>query len=121
MRGRGTVVNVSSDAAVAAYERWGAYGASKAALDHLTRTWAAELAGTGVRMLAIDPGEMDTQMHAQAMPDADPAALTDPMRVAGWIIEEPQVARAKFLRPQGVAFRICEDGCAVRAAALDAE
>ena len=65
MRGRGTIVNISSDAAVEAYERWGAYGASKAALDHLTRIWAAELAGTGVRVLAIDPGEMNTA-HARA-------------------------------------------------------
>ena len=68
MRGQGTIVNISSDAAVEAYERWGAYGASKAAVDHLTRTWAAELAGTGVRVLAIDPGEMNTAMHAAGDP-----------------------------------------------------
>ncbi|HET6150651.1 MAG TPA: SDR family oxidoreductase [Polyangia bacterium] len=86
LRGRGTVLNVSSDAAVEAYERWGAYGASKAALDHLTRTWAAELAGTGVRVLSIDPGEMNTRMHAQAIPDADPASLADPARVARAIV-----------------------------------
>jgi NAD(P)-dependent dehydrogenase (short-subunit alcohol dehydrogenase family) len=86
LRGRGTIVNVSSDAAVEAYERWGAYGASKAALDHLTRTWAAELAGTGVRVLAIDPGEMNTAMHADAMPDADPARLADPTGVAARIV-----------------------------------
>ena len=86
MRGRGTIVNISSDASVEAYQRWGAYGASKAALDHLTRTWAAELGGTGVRALAIDPGEMNTVMHAQAIPDADPAALADPRRVAAQIL-----------------------------------
>jgi len=86
MRGRGTILNVSSDAAASAYERWGAYGASKAALDHLTRTWAAELNGTGVRVLAVDPGEMNTAMHAQAMPDADPATLADPVRVAAHIV-----------------------------------
>jgi NAD(P)-dependent dehydrogenase (short-subunit alcohol dehydrogenase family) len=86
LRGRGTVLNISSDAAVAAYERWGAYGASKAALDHLTRTWAAELAGTGVRVLAVDPGEMNTRMHAQAIPDADPATLADPAQVARAIV-----------------------------------
>ena len=50
----------------AAYPRWGAYGVSKAALDHLVRTWAAELAGSGVRFLSVDPGEMDTRMHADA-------------------------------------------------------
>ena len=82
LRGRGTIVHVSSDAAVEAYPRWGAYGASKAALDHLSRTWAAELEGTGVRVLAVDPGEMDTQMHADAIPDADPATLARPAEVA---------------------------------------
>ncbi|MCY1054337.1 SDR family oxidoreductase [Nannocystis sp. SCPEA4] len=82
LRGRGTIVHVSSDAAVEAYPRWGAYGASKAALDHLSRTWAAELEGTGVRVLAIDPGEMDTQMHADAIPDADRSSLADPADVA---------------------------------------
>lgn len=82
LRGRGTVVHVSSDAAIEAYPRWGAYGASKAALDHLSRTWAAELEGTGVRVVAIDPGEMDTQMHADAIPDADRAGLLDPAEVA---------------------------------------
>jgi NAD(P)-dependent dehydrogenase (short-subunit alcohol dehydrogenase family) len=86
LRGRGTVLNVSSDAGVEAYERWGAYGASKAALDHLTRTWAAELGGTGVRVLSVDPGEMNTRMHAQAIPDADPASLADPARVARAIV-----------------------------------
>ncbi|HEY2903494.1 MAG TPA: SDR family oxidoreductase [Polyangia bacterium] len=87
LRGGGTVVNVSSDAAVEAYPRWGAYGASKAALDHLTRIWAAELSGTGVRVLAVDPGEMDTRMHADAMPEADRAALADPARVAARIVD----------------------------------
>jgi NAD(P)-dependent dehydrogenase (short-subunit alcohol dehydrogenase family) len=82
LRGRGLVVNVSSDAAVEAYPRWGAYGASKAALDHLGRIWAAELDGTGVRVLAVDPGEMSTRMHADAIPDADPASLADPADVA---------------------------------------
>jgi len=82
LRGRGLVVHVSSDAATAAYPRWGAYGASKAALDHLARIWAAELDGTGVRFWGVDPGEMDTDMHAAAMPDADRAALERPEAVA---------------------------------------
>ncbi len=79
------VVNISSDAAVEAYPRWGAYGATKAALDHLTRTWAAEL--DGVRVLAVDPGEMDTQMHADAIPDADRASLADPQEVAATVLD----------------------------------
>ena len=86
LRGAGTIVNVSSDAAVEAYPRWGAYGASKAALDHLGRIWAAELEGTGVRVLTVDPGEMDTRMHADAMPDADRTLLADPARVAARIV-----------------------------------
>jgi NAD(P)-dependent dehydrogenase (short-subunit alcohol dehydrogenase family) len=86
LRGSGLVVNVSSDAAVESYPRWGAYGASKAAFDHLGRVLAAELEGTGVSVVAIDPGEMRTQMHADAVPDADPAALRDPARVAAAIV-----------------------------------
>jgi NAD(P)-dependent dehydrogenase (short-subunit alcohol dehydrogenase family) len=82
LRGSGLVVHVSSDAATTAYPRWGAYGVSKAALDHLARIWAAELEGTGVRFLSVDPGEMDTEMHRAAMPDADRAALARPADVA---------------------------------------
>lgn len=86
LRGSGTFVFVSSDAAVEAYPTWGAYGASKAALDHLARIWAAELEGTGVRVLSIDPGEMATRMHADAVPDADPATLASPDDVARRIV-----------------------------------
>jgi len=82
----GMVVMVTSDASVSAYPNWGAYGVSKAALDHLTRIWAAELEGTGVKFLAVDPGEMDTGMHADAVPDADRAALESPERVAERIV-----------------------------------
>ena len=84
-RGRGLVVFVSSDAAVSAYANWGAYGVSKAAQDHLARTFAAEL--DPVRFLAIDPGEMDTKMHADALPDADPATLARPEDVAARIVQ----------------------------------
>jgi len=82
LRGSGTIVNVSSDAAVTGYPGWGGYGASKAALDGLTRGWAAELEGTGVRVLSVDPGDMDTDMHRAADPDADPATLARPEAVA---------------------------------------
>ena len=83
----GVVMNISSDAAVTPYPEWGAYGASKAALDHLARIWAAELEGTGVRFLGVDPGEMDTAMHAAAMPDADRTALARPEVVARKLVE----------------------------------
>src|SRR5262245_57654786 len=77
--GTGAVVlNVSSDAAITPYPRWGAYGASKAALRHLSAIWDAELAAEGVRFLSIDPGDMDTPLHALAVPDADPATLKRP-------------------------------------------
>lgn len=80
-RGAGLLVHISSDAAVHAYPTWGPYAVSKAALDHLSRIWAAELEGTGVRSVAIDPGEMDTAMHAAAIPDADPSSLARPADV----------------------------------------
>ncbi len=81
--GRGAVVlNVSSDAAVTPYPRWGAYGASKAALHQLTRIWNEELLGDGVRFLSLDPGDMDTPLHALAVPDADPATLKRPSAAA---------------------------------------
>ncbi len=82
LRDRGLVVHMSSDAATHAYVGWGAYGVSKAALDHLGRIWAAELAPTRVRFLSVDPGEMATQMHADALPDADPRLLSRPSDVA---------------------------------------
>jgi len=86
LRKTGTILHISSDASVSAYERWGAYSVSKAALDHLSRLWAAELAERGVRVLSVDPGEMDTRMHAQAMPEADPATLARPADVAERIV-----------------------------------
>jgi len=87
IRGAGVIVHVSSDAAIEPYPRWGAYGASKAAQDHLSRILAAELDGTGVRVLAVDPGEMDTVMHAAAIPDADRATLAQPAVVAARIVQ----------------------------------
>ena len=87
IRGAGVIVHVSSDAAIEPYPRWGAYGASKAAQDHLSRILAAELDGTGVRVLAVDPGEMDTAMHAAAIPDADRATLQAPAAVAARIVQ----------------------------------
>ncbi|HWZ90349.1 MAG TPA: SDR family oxidoreductase [Polyangiaceae bacterium] len=87
LRKTGTIVHVSSDASVSAYERWGAYSVSKAALDHLARIWAAELGAHGVRSFSVDPGEMDTRMHAAAMPDADPSTLARPAQVAQKIVQ----------------------------------
>src|SRR5688572_543483 len=80
--GRPLVVNISSDAAVTPYATWGAYGASKAALMHLSRIWDEELAGEGVRIVSIDPGDMHTALHALAVPDADRSALKRPEAAA---------------------------------------
>lgn len=79
---RAAVVNVSSDAAVHAYPRWGAYSASKAALLHLSRIWNEELSLEGVRVLSIDPGDTDTPLHAAAVPDADRSTLKRPEAAA---------------------------------------
>ena len=68
---RGLVVNITSDAAHAAYPGWGPYGASKAALELLTKTLAAELRGDGVSAVIVDPGDMRTRMHQEAFPGAD--------------------------------------------------
>jgi NAD(P)-dependent dehydrogenase (short-subunit alcohol dehydrogenase family) len=81
--GRGAVVvNVSSDAAINAYPRWGAYGTSKAALHHLSRIWNEELTAEGIPVMSVDPGDMDTPMHALAVPDADRAELKRPETAA---------------------------------------
>ncbi len=88
LRKQGVVVNITSDASVQPYATWGAYGASKAALDQLTRIWAAELPeNAGIRVFAVDPGEMDTRMHQAAVPDADRGALAAPEDVARHIVD----------------------------------
>jgi NAD(P)-dependent dehydrogenase (short-subunit alcohol dehydrogenase family) len=86
--GRGAVViNISSDAAINPYSGWGAYGASKAALRHLTKIWAEEGKVDGVRFLSIDPGDMDTPLHALAVPDADQMTLRRPEDSAAEVVE----------------------------------
>jgi NAD(P)-dependent dehydrogenase (short-subunit alcohol dehydrogenase family) len=86
LRKSGVVLHVSSDAASEAYPTWGAYGASKAAFELLARTLAGEVEGTGVRSVIVDPGEMDTTMHADALPDADRALLAQPAVVAKKVV-----------------------------------
>ena len=68
---RGLIVNITSDAAHGAYAGWGPYGASKAALELLTRTLAAELLDQGVSAVLVDPGDMRTRMHQEAFPGED--------------------------------------------------
>jgi NAD(P)-dependent dehydrogenase (short-subunit alcohol dehydrogenase family) len=86
--GRGAViVNISSDAAVNPYVRWGAYGASKAALHQLSRIWREELVEERISVLSLDPGDMDTPLHALAVPDADPSGLKHPHAAAREVLE----------------------------------
>jgi NAD(P)-dependent dehydrogenase (short-subunit alcohol dehydrogenase family) len=80
------IVNVSSDAAVNPYPGWGAYGASKAALMQMTAIWAEEAKAEGLRFLSLDPGDMDTPLHALAVPDADPTTLKRPEDAASEIV-----------------------------------
>lgn len=86
-RGQGTLMLISSDAATEAYAGWGIYGATKAAQDQLARVLAAELGDTSIQVLAVEPGEMNTAMHAAALPDADPEALQRPADVAKRVVE----------------------------------
>ena len=80
-----TIVNITSDAAKNAYPHWGGYGASKAALEHASRTLSAEL--EGVRVLVIDPGDMNTEMHRLAEPGvnlrSDPPEADGELRTQG--------------------------------------
>ncbi len=99
-RARGTVVTISSDAAVEHYGTWGGYGASKAALDHLAMTVAAEHPELAV--YAVDPGDMRTAMHQQAFPEEDLSGLPAPESVV-----EPLLALVDGRRPSG-RFRVSD-------------
>jgi NAD(P)-dependent dehydrogenase (short-subunit alcohol dehydrogenase family) len=76
---KGRVVNITSDASVEAYESWGGYGSSKAALDHATRVLAAE--EPEVRVYAVDPGDLRTAMHQAAFPGEDISDRPEPATV----------------------------------------
>ncbi|RRH94273.1 SDR family oxidoreductase [Mesorhizobium tamadayense] len=95
----GLVINISSDAAVSAYPGWGAYGASKAALSHLTAIWDEETKTDGIRLFALDPGDMDTPLHALAVPDADSSTLKRPELAAAEILEKMLNALRTRARP----------------------
>jgi NAD(P)-dependent dehydrogenase (short-subunit alcohol dehydrogenase family) len=81
----GRIVNVTSDAAVEAYEGWGGYGSSKAALDHLTRVLAVE--HPGMRIFALDPGDMRTEMHQRAFPGEDISDRPEPRESVPALLE----------------------------------
>lgn len=70
---------------------WGPYGVTKAALEHLVRTWADELEQTPIRAVLLDPSVMRTRMRAEAMPGEDPMTLPDPSEIGPLIVELAQV------------------------------
>jgi NAD(P)-dependent dehydrogenase (short-subunit alcohol dehydrogenase family) len=107
LQSRGSVINVTSDAGVTGYAGWGAYGISKFGLEGLTKTWAAELAETGVRVNAVDPGDMNTEMHRAAEPDADPAAWARPDDVTDVFVH---LASDAARRVNGRRFQAQEEG-----------
>lgn len=92
----GVLLSISSDAAVHHYETWGLYGASKAALDHVTLTYAAE---TGLPAYAVDPGDMRTAMHQDAFPGEDISDRPLPMTVV------PRLLALLDARPESGRYR----------------
>jgi NAD(P)-dependent dehydrogenase (short-subunit alcohol dehydrogenase family) len=96
----GVIVNISSDAAVEAYEGWGGYGSAKAALDHVTAVLSAEQ--PVVRCYAFDPGDMRTGMHQQAFPGEDISDRPDPSTVV------PALLRLVDERPASGRYRVSE-------------
>jgi len=93
-----TIVNITSDAGVEAYPGWGGYGATKAALEHVSRVLAAELEGSSTRVLIFDPGDMNTAMHRDAIPDADPSELRDPAESARALVRAIAEMKGRFER-----------------------
>jgi uncharacterized protein (TIGR02246 family) len=91
----GLVVNISSDAAVGGYENWGGYGASKAALDLISKTQAGELRSSSVGVVSVDPGDMRTAMHQQAFPGEDISNRPEPdvtLPFWAWLLAQDHLA-----------------------------
>jgi NAD(P)-dependent dehydrogenase (short-subunit alcohol dehydrogenase family) len=83
----GRVVLVSSGAATSCPAYWGPYSISKAALEALARTYAAETKTTPVRVMLLNPGPLRTAMRAEAMPGEDPLSLRTPQELAPWLVK----------------------------------
>ena len=83
----GRAIFVTSGAARANVAYWGAYAASKAALEAMVLTYAAELTRTGVRANLLDPGTVRTRLRAEAMPGEDPMTLPHPDEIAGAFVD----------------------------------
>ena len=83
----GRAIFVTSGAARMSVAYWGAYSASKAALESMARIYAAEVAKTSVRVNLLDPGEIRTRMRAEAMPGEDPMTLPHPDEITGAFVD----------------------------------
>lgn len=83
----GRAIFVTSGVTRGALPYWGPYAASKAALETLVRTWAAELEKTDIRVNILNPGIVRTRMRAEAMPGEDPMTLTPPENIAGIFVD----------------------------------
>jgi NAD(P)-dependent dehydrogenase (short-subunit alcohol dehydrogenase family) len=101
----GVLINISSDAAVEAYETWGGYGSAKAALDHATRVLAAEHPALSV--YAVDPGDLRTAMHQAAFPGEDISDRPEPATVV------PAFLQLLDSRPESGRYRAAEFAPAV--------
>lgn len=83
----GRAIFVTSGVTRGAFPYWGPYAVSKAGLEALVRSWAAEVAKTTLRVNLVDPGVQRTRMRAEAMPGEDPMTLPEPGSIAGTFVE----------------------------------
>lgn len=109
-RGPSLIANVSSDAARGGYAGWGGYGASKAALDLISLTLAGELRARGVGVVAVDPGDMNTQMHQAAYPDEDVSDRPSPdatLPFWAWLLsQDPRTVTGKRFEAQAERWEV---------------
>jgi NAD(P)-dependent dehydrogenase (short-subunit alcohol dehydrogenase family) len=82
---RPRIIDITSDAAVEAYEGWGGYGAGKAALDHLSAVLAVEF--PAVTVWSVDPGDLRTDMHQAAFPGEDISDRPEPATVVPALLD----------------------------------
>jgi NAD(P)-dependent dehydrogenase (short-subunit alcohol dehydrogenase family) len=106
----GLVINITSDAGEAGYERWGIYGSSKAGLDLVSKTLAAELKPLGISVVTVDPGDMRTRMHQDAFPNEDISDRPLPevtLPFWAWLInQDPRTVSGMRYQAQGTLWEI---------------
>lgn len=109
-RGPSLIVNVSSDAARGGYAGWGGYGASKAALELISLTLASELRARGIGVVAVDPGDMNTQMHRSAYPGEDVSDRPSPdvtFPFWAWLLsQDPRAVTGRRFEAQAAQWEI---------------